>query len=244
VPAGPFAGARVATVATLAVLSAAAWAITGSRMRGMDATELGTLAFFTVSWVVMMAAMMFPSVAPFVAIYAGLQDDRRARGMSAPAGATSLLVAGYLAAWTAAGLAAYGLLIAGREIAGGRLAWDAGGRWVAVAVLAAAAAYEFTPLKDACLTRCRGPLAYMLSSWHDGRAGALRMGIGHGAWCIGCCWALMAALFALGVMSVTWMVVVALLIAAEKLLPWRRAATAGVAAALLVLAVGVAVYPA
>jgi predicted metal-binding membrane protein len=191
----------------------------------------------------MMAAMMFPSVAPLVAIYAGLQRGRQARSMPAPAGATSCFVAGYLVTWTAAGLAAFGLFAAGRALVGDQLAWDAAGRWVAAGVLIAAAGYEFTPLKDACLTRCRGPLSFILESWRDGRLGALRMGIEHGAWCVGCCWALMAALFALGVMSIVWMVVVALLIAVEKLLPWRIAATWTVVAVLVVLAVGVAAAP-
>jgi predicted metal-binding membrane protein len=243
---GRFAGWRLTTVGALVVLAIAAWSITGVRMQGMDegpGTDPGTLGFFVTSWVVMMAAMMFPSVAPLVAIYAGLQRGRSARSMPAPAGATSFLVAGYLVIWTAAGLAALGLFEAGRALLGEQLAWDTGGRWVAAGVLVAAAAYEFTPLKNACLTRCRGPLSFILESWRDGRLGALRMGIEHGGWCVGCCWALMAALFALGVMSIPWMVVVALLIAVEKLLPWRTAATAAVAVALLVLAIGVAVAP-
>jgi predicted metal-binding membrane protein len=191
----------------------------------------------------MMAAMMFPSVAPLVAIYAGLQRGRLAKSMLAPAGATSFLVIGYLVTWTTAGLAAFGLFEAGRALVGDQLAWDAGGQWVAAGVLLAAASYEFTPLKNACLTRCRGPLSFIVESWRDGRLGALRMGIEHGAWCVGCCWALMAALFALGVMSIAWMVVVALLIAVEKLLPWRAAATRAVAAVLVVLAIGVAAAP-
>jgi predicted metal-binding membrane protein len=243
---GPFAGWRLTAVGALAVLTVAAWAITGLRMEGMDGgpgSDLGTLGFYVTSWVVMMAAMMFPSLAPFVAIYAGLQSARRAKSMPAPGGATGFLVAGYLVTWTAAGLVAFGIFAAGRALVGDPLAWDAGGRWVAAGVLLAAAAYEFTPLKNACLTRCRGPLSFILESWRDGRAGALRMGIEHGAWCVGCCWALMAALFALGVMSIAWMVVVALLIAVEKLLPWRGAATTGVAAVLLVLAIGVAAAP-
>jgi predicted metal-binding membrane protein len=152
-------------------------------------------------------------------------------------------VLGYLVTWTAAGLAAFGLFAAGRALVGDQLAWDAAGRWVAAVVLLAAAVYEFTPLKNACLTRCRGPLSFILESWRDGRRGALRMGLEHGAWCVGCCWALMAALFALGVMSIAWMVLVALLIAVEKLLPWRRAATGAVAVALVVLAIGVAAVP-
>ena len=100
-----------------------------------------------------------------------------------------------------------------------------------------AAAYELTPLKDVCLGKCRTPLGFLLGSWRDGLSGAVQMGARHGAWCVGCCWALMASLFALGVMSVVWMAVVAGLIAFEKLIPSRRAATYGTAAVLLVLGV-------
>jgi predicted metal-binding membrane protein len=85
-----------------------------------------------------------------------------------------------------------------------------------------AAVYELTPLKDVCLGKCRSPLGALLGSWRDGRAGAVRMGMRNGGWCVGCCWALMASLFALGVMSVSWMAVVAGLIAIEKTVPWRH----------------------
>ena len=98
---------------------------------------------------------------------------------------------------------------AGSAIAGDVLAWDRAGRWVAGATLLVAAVYELTPLKDVCLRKCRSPLGFLLGAWRDGRAGALRMGVGHGAWCVGCCWALMASLFALGVMSLVWMAFVA-----------------------------------
>ncbi len=123
------------------------------------------------------------------------------------------------------------------------LAWDEAGRWVAGSTLLVAAIYELTPLKDVCLGKCRSPLGFLLGAWRDGRAGALRMGAEHGAWCVGCCWALMAALFALGVMSVAWMAFVAALIAVEKTLPWRRAATYGTAAILLALGVLVLAAP-
>ena len=102
--------------------------------------------------------------------------------------------------------------------------------------------YQLTTPKDACLRHCRSP-AMLARHWHPGRLGALRMGIEHGGICIGCCWTLMAALFALGVMSVAWMAFVAALIAIEKLLPWRRAATYGTAAVLLVLGLAVAFAP-
>jgi predicted metal-binding membrane protein len=144
---------------------------------------------------------------------------------------------GYLLTWSVAGIGAFALAVAGREIAGDVLAWDRAGRFAAGATLVVAAVYELTPLKDVCLGKCRSPLGFLLGSWRDGVSGALRLGVKHGAWCVGCCWALMAGLFALGVMSVAWMAFVAALIAAEKTLPWRRAATLGTAAVLLVLGV-------
>ena len=110
-------------------------------------------------------------------------------------------------------------------------------------MLALAAIYELTPLKNACLAKCRSPLGFLLGTWRDGRRGALQMGSRHAGWCLGCCWALMAALFALGVMSLTWMALVAALIALQKTIPWRRAVTWGTAAVLLVLAIGVLAAP-
>ena len=196
-------------------------------MRGMDEgpwTGLGTLGWFLGVWVVMMAAMMFPSVAPTVALYSRMT---RQRSPLSPL----LFAAGYLVTWAGAGLVAFAL--GGDRSAGSRatlLAWDRAGRWVAGATLVVAAVYELTPLKDVCLGKCRSPLGFLLGSWRDGRWGALRMGAKNGAWCVGCCWALMASLFALGVMSVAWMAFVAGLIAVEKTLPWRRVATYGTAA--------------
>jgi predicted metal-binding membrane protein len=238
---------RLALVGALIVLAALAWWSTGVRMAGMDAgpgTNPGSLGFYVTTWVVMMAAMMFPSIAPMVMMYAGLQNGRRAKGMPVYRGATPIFVAGYLVVWGAVGLLGYAVLKLGRELDGGFFAWDHAGRWTAAGVLALAAIYEFTPMKDACLGRCRGPLSFLMSEWRDGRLGALRMGIVHGAWCIGCCWALMAALFALGAMSIPWMILIAAFIAVEKLLPWRAAATTGVAVILAALAIGVAASPA
>jgi predicted metal-binding membrane protein len=223
--------------ALLLALGALAWVMTTGRMSGMDAgpgTDPGSLGFFVVVWVVMMAAMMFPSVLPMVVVY-----DRVSRRH----GQTPFFVAGYLLTWTAAGLFAYGLFIAGRAVAGDALAWDRAGRYVAAGVLVVAAVYQLTPLKDRCLSRCRGPLRFVLESWREGRLGAVRMGIGQGAWCVGCCWALMASLFALGVMSVAWMAFVAALIALEKLAPWRVAANRAIAVGLLAIGIGLALAP-
>ena len=155
----------------------------------------------------------------------------------------ALFAAAYLLVWGAAGLVAYGLFELGRNALGGDLAWASGGRWVAGGVLALTAVYELTPLKDACLSKCRSPLGFLLGRWRDGRRGALEMGARHAGWCLGCCAGLMVALFALGVMSLTWMALVAALIALEKTVPWRRAITWGTAGLLFVLAIAVVAAP-
>ena len=205
-------------------------------MDGGAWTDLGTFAWFVGVWVVMMAAMMFPSVAPTVALYSKLT---RSRSLTAPLVFTS----GYLLVWSAVGVLAFALAIVGGRLAGDVLAWDRGGRWVAGVTLLVAAVYELTPLKDVCLGKCRTPLGFLLGSWRDGLSGSLQMGARHGAWCVGCCWALMASLFALGVMSIVWMAVVAGLIAFEKLIPSRRVATYGTAGVLFVLGVLLLVAP-
>ena len=223
-----------------------AWTVTDDRMSGMDAgpaTDLGELGWFLGIWVVMMAAMMFPSIWPMVLMYARVQEGRHARGREVPAGAMPLFVAGYLITWGTAGVVAYGLIEIGESLNLDFLAWGEAGQYVAGGVLIAAAIYQLTPLKDVCLTKCRNPLSFILHSWKPGRLGALRMGIEHGAWCVGCCWALMAALFALGVMSIGWMALIAAFIALEKLLPWKAVANRGIAVMLVVLGLAVAIVP-
>ena len=238
-PAFAAARARLGLVALLFVLAGIGWWWTLDRMRGMDNgpwTGLGTPGWFIGVWVVMMAAMMFPSVSPTVALYSRMT---KARSAVDPV----VFAAGYLLTWAAAGAFAFVIAFTGNRIAGDVLAWNRAGRWVAAATLAAAAAYELTPLKDACLGKCRSPLGMLLGSWREGWSGALRMGMKNGAWCVGCCWALMASFFALGLMSVVWMAVVAGLIAIEKTLPWRHMATYATTAALLALAALVLTAP-
>jgi predicted metal-binding membrane protein len=238
-PAFTAARARFGLVAVLVGLAAIGWWSTIDRMQGMDDgpwTALGTAGWFIGTWIVMMAAMMFPALAPTVALYSRMTKERSPLS-------PLLFIAGYLLLWGAAGVFAFAIARVGGGIAGDGLAWDEAGRWVAGGTLVAAAVYELTPFKDVCLGKCRSPLGFLLGAWRDGRAGALRMGAGHGAWCVGCCWALMASLFALGVMSVTWMACIAALIAVEKTLPWRRAATFGTAAILLVLGILVLAAP-
>jgi predicted metal-binding membrane protein len=232
-PAFAAARARLGLIALLFVLAAFAWLSTVDRMRGMDegpGTNLGTLSWFLGVWMVMMAAMMLPSVSPTVALYAHMT---RARSPVAPLVFTS----GYLLTWAGAGLLAFGISGLGGSLFGNELVWDRAGRWVVGGTLFVAAAYELTPLKNVCLRHCRSPLGFLLGSWRGGLSGALQMGTKHGAWCVGCCWALMASLFALGIMSIAWMAFVAGVIAAEKTLPWGRAVTYGTAAILGVLGV-------
>jgi predicted metal-binding membrane protein len=225
--------ARVGLVAAMFAIAGIGWWWTIEQMRGMDNgpwTGLGTFGWFFGVWVVMMAAMMFPSVAPTVALYARMT---RAQSPLSP----FLFAAGYLLSWSVVGVAAFVVASAGGHAAGHALAWDRAGRWVAGATLLVAAGYELTPIKNVCLGKCRSPLGFLLGSWRAGPVGAVRMGATHGAWCVGCCWALMASLFALGVMSIAWMAVVAGLIAIEKVVPWRRFATYATAVVLLVLGV-------
>jgi predicted metal-binding membrane protein len=215
-------------------------------MAGMDmgpGTDPGTLGFWVTAWVVMMGAMMFPSILPMVLMYARVQEGKRTKGQAAPVGATAVFVAGYLAAWTGFGLLGYAILSLGHELSPGFLAWDEAGPYVAGGVIVGAAIYQLTPLKDVCVSKCRGPFEFLLTAWRPGRVGALRMGLEHGGYCVGCCWALMAALLALGAMSVGWMVFVAALIALEKLLPWKPVANRSIAVLLAVLGLAVAFIP-
>jgi predicted metal-binding membrane protein len=237
---------RVVLIGTLLVLATIAWVVTDERMAGMDmgpGTDPGALGFWISSWVVMMAAMMFPSIAPMVVMYARIQAGKRASAQGAALGATAIFVAGYLLIWSLAGLVGYTVLKVGHEHWPRVLSWDEAGPYVAGGVIVAAAIYQLTPLKNACLSKCRDPFAFLFTAWRPGRIGGLRMGIAHGGWCVGCCWALMAALIALGAMSVGWMLFIASLIAMEKLVPWKKMANHSIAILLAVLGLAVAFAP-
>jgi predicted metal-binding membrane protein len=238
--------AQLALLAALLALAVVAWLVTSGRMGGMESTpgmDLGSLGFYVTVWVVMMAAMMFPSVAPTVLMYDRLREGHRARGKGATADATALFVGGYLCVWTAAGLGAYVLFEVVRSIDPPFLAWHEAGRYLTGGVIVAAAVYQLTPLKQACLVKCRSPMMFLAERWRHGRAGGMELGLRHGAWCLGCCWALMAALFAVGLMSLGWMALIAAFIAGEKLLPWPAATRKTVALLLVVLGLGVTLVP-
>jgi predicted metal-binding membrane protein len=230
---------RLALVLSLFVLAGIGWWWTVGQMRGMDAgpwSDLGGFGWFVLVWLVMMAAMMFPSVAPTVALYARMTRTR------APLGPPTF-TAGYLLTWTVAGVAVWVVAAGAHWLPGDVLSWDHGGRTLAAAALIFAGVYQLTPLKNVCLSKCRSPLGFLLGSWRDGPAGGLRMGVKLGGWCLGCCWALMLALFALGIMSVVWMAFIAGLIAIEKLLSWRSLANHGIAFTLVGLGLLVLLAP-
>src|SRR5215208_6142976 len=155
---------RIGLIFGLLLLAAVAWVLTDDRMAGMDAgpgTDPGALGFYVGAWVVMMAAMMFPSIAPMVIAYARIQGRRREQGKtrSGPL-AVGLFVAGYLVSWTIFGLAAYWLIQLGRSLSIDALGWDSAGPYVAGGVIFAAAVYQLTAAKDVCLRKCRTPLHF------------------------------------------------------------------------------------
>ena len=175
------------------------------------------LALTFVMWAVMMVAMMLPSAAPLILLFAAVCRKRVELG--GPYVPTAVFVLGYVAVWTAYSLAAtlaqWGLhaaallspvMIAASPLLGG-------------ALLVTAGAYQWMPLKDACLARCRSPLGFLLAEWRDGTRGAFVMGVRHGVYCTGCCWALMALLFVGGVMNLLWVAAIAAFVLAEKVVP-------------------------
>jgi predicted metal-binding membrane protein len=236
-------------VSTTAVLLAAAlvcWILVIARMDGMDAgpgTDLGGLGWYLGIWVTMMAAMMLPSVAPMALLFARVSRERSRRELPGAA-PTPIFIAGYLAAWASYGLAAYGIFRLVTWFGPGFLAWDGAGPYVAGGAIAAAGLYELTPLKQICLKHCRGPLHFIFQGWRPGPVGAVRMGVEHGTYCIGCCWGLMVILFALGVMSLVWMAVIAGVIFAEKILPHGIRLSRVFAVAFVAVGIWVALAPA
>ena len=204
----------------------------GRQMMAMSPEwTLGYGALIFVMWVAMMVAMMLPSAAPAILLAAAL--DRRRSTASAPQQGM-LFASGYLLVWSAFSLLAT-LLQWGLDEAGllsGTMA--AGNRILAGAVLVAAGAYEWTPLKNTCLAHCRSPIAFLLQHWRQGRLGAVVTGMRHGLFCLGCCWILMALLFVGGLMNLLWVAAIALLVLIEKTAPWggRMARITGVVLAI------------
>ena len=189
----------------------------GMAMPPLPAWGATELALLFAMWAVMMVAMMLPSAAPLVLLFATIARRRRAR--RSPAAPTSALAAGYLLAWTAfsaaAALAQWGL----HRAALLSPAMVSTSRTFGALLLVAAGLYQWTPLKGRCLAECRSPLGFLTREWREGVRGALVMGARHGAFCVGCCWVLMALLFAAGVMNLLWVAAIAAFVLVEKAAP-------------------------
>jgi predicted metal-binding membrane protein len=230
----------------LLVLAAASWAILiwQSAMKDNMATSLtmglGAALFLSI-WVVMMVAMMFPTAAPMILMFARVHADKRQSGKAFVP--TWVFVSAYLLLWTLFGVLAYVGAIWVEALAK-QLPWlMANAARIGGGVLVMAGLYQLSPLKRSCLARCRTPLDFVLSSWRDGYLGSFRMGLEHGLYCLGCCWLLFVILFPLGMMNVAAMVVVTLLIFAEKSLPIGERIAQLAALALIAYGVLVVVVP-
>ncbi len=219
---------RVVVLGGLALIAGLSWLYLAKLASGtgpaagmasprMEAWTPSSVLLLFVMWAVMMAAMMVPSAAPMVLIFASVHRKRREQGR--PSVPTAFFVFGYLIVWTAysavATLAQWGLhsaallsptMVSTSAALGGGL-------------LVAAGVFQWTPLKDACLTACRSPMAFLMRDWREGTRGALVMGLRHGSYCVGCCWAIMALLFVAGVMNLVWVAALAAFVLIEKAAP-------------------------
>lgn len=249
---------RVIVGAALAALTVAAWlyllhlASAMSDMPAMPGMAMAMPALHAWSWVevgvlvvmwgVMMIAMMTPAAAPMILMFSTIRRRRTAEGR--PAVPTAIFILGYLAVWTiysvVAALGQAGLHSAAMLSP----AMAATSPLLAGGLLVAAGVFQWTPLKRACLAACRSPLSFLMTGWREGRAGAFVMGLRHGLYCLGCCWALMALLFVAGVMNLLWVAVIAVAVLVEKVVPrgdlvGRLAGVVLIAAGVLLVAGGV-----
>ena len=220
-------------IVAIAFIAAIAWAYTiyvagtgmdmGDMQMGMAMADMRSwsgpdFGLMYAMWIVMMVAMMAPSAAPMLLMFAAVNRKRRER--EAPYVPTGFFLAGYMVVWAAFSLAAtggnWGLHQASllSSMMGASTSGYLGGT-----LLLLAGAFQWSPLKSACLKQCRTPMGFLMTSWREGHQGALRMGLEHGGLCLGCCWALMLLLFVLGVMNLVWIAALAAFVLAEKVAP-------------------------
>ena len=197
---------RSLILGVLLMLAALAWALLIWQASTMSHQAMGltmgmSALLFIAIWIVMMVAMMFPMAAPMILTFCNISASKRKQ--ERPFIPTWIFVSAYLLVWSLCGVVAYAARLGG-------------------VVLVVAGLYQLSPLKDFCLSKCRTPFQFMLSSWHDGYGGAFRMGLEHGAYCLGCCWLLFVILFPLGIMNLAVMALLTALIFAEKALPIGR----------------------
>ena len=236
---------RAVVIAAILIIAAIAWAYTiyvaetgmgmamgdgmsmGMAMADMRSWSAADFGLMFLMWAVMMVAMMAPSAAPMLLMFATL--NRKRREQEAPYVSTGIFLAGYVIVWTAFAVAAtlgnWGLHQASLLSS---MMGEATSGYLGGALLLAAGVFQWSPLKSACLKQCRTPMGFLMTSWREGPRGALRMGLDHGAYCLGCCWALMLLLFVLGIMNLLWIAALAVFVLAEKVAPkaeWVSRAT-------------------
>jgi predicted metal-binding membrane protein len=205
---------------------------------GVQAWSVGDAAAMVAMWIVMMIAMMVPSAAPMVLLYGAVARKARDQGtVLAPSG---IFLSGYLLVWSAFSLFATLLQWGLDQAALLSPMLVLSSPWIGATLLIAAGVYQFTPAKNACLAHCRSPVHFLSGHWQPGWCGAVRMGLEHGLYCLGCCWILMALLFVGGVMNLAWIAALSLFVLAEKLLPFgvwagRLAGGGAMVAGLLML---------
>ncbi len=248
-PALPIAD-RILLYGELTVVSALAWLYLvrmpmtpqdlgglGARMLSVLPPQWADLWLTFMMWAVMMVAMMLPSTAPMVMAYARIASTRSGR----PAVRTWLFASGYLAIWTIFSAAATALqfALARSSMLSNALVTTP---LPSAAILGAAGIYQLTPLKEACLGRCQSPIGFFMTHWRDGATGAFRMGLSHGAFCVGCCWLLMALLFVAGVMNLAWVAAITGFVLLEKATPWGRTIAYVSGVALIASAIAVAIH--
>lgn len=235
-------GYRIVLWSALFIVTALAWLyllrmpMTPSDIGGFGArlllampASLADAMLLFMMWAVMMVAMMLPSASPMIASYARIVHGRA----DSPAAAVWLFAAAYLVVWTLFSVAATASQIALQRAALMTNALTTR-PLVSALILVAAGIYQFTPLKDSCLASCRSPLGFLMTEWRAGASGAFRMGLRHGAYCVGCCWTLMLLLFILGVMNLLWVAAISALVLLEKVTPWGRTIARGAAVAMIV----------
>jgi predicted metal-binding membrane protein len=232
---------RTIILGAIALLAGLAWlwTMTGAGMpmgeggmAGMPRSAPPPLLLTLAMWWVMMAAMMLPSAAPVILLYGRVRRDR---GGQSTIAASGVFLSGYLLAWL--GMSALAAALQIWAIRAGLLngvTMRSSHASLAGATLIAAGLYQLLPMKNACLTNCRSPAAFLSRHWRPGVGGALRLGLMHGGYCIGCCWLLMALLFVGGVMNFVWIAALTALVTAEKLLPGSGLISRGAGLALIV----------
>ena len=238
---------RYLILGVLLVLAALAWGLLIWQAPMMNNQAMGltmgmSAVLFIAIWAVMMVAMMFPAAAPMILMFGAVYASKRRQEQ--PYVPTWIFVSAYLLVWVLSGVLAYFLAIGVEKLAGQSMWLMENATRISGAILVIAGLYQLSPLKNICLSKCRTPLQFLLTSWHDGYAGAFRMGIEHGTFCLGCCWLLFVILFPLGLMNIAVMALVTALIFAEKALPIGRQISKLAGVGLIVYGVIVLFLPA